>query len=192
MDGPLVKFLTVVNLVWWPMGKLINTIQSILSPILRLVVFLLSPIWIVSSFLVLPFVHLVKGLYHVITLPLTVKWLERIEVCSCFNREAMQILNHLQTLYIYLGAAGLVGCMTGAILYFIFKFLSSSLSIDANSKEKPRKSRTTAEFRVARREKQDQMLAASLPIPVVVDKVPGRRGRGLLSQTIVEEEDSDL
>lgn len=82
--------------------------------------------------------------------------------------------------------------MTGAILYFIFRFLSSSLSIDAGSKEKPRKGRTTAEFRAARREKQDQMLTPSLPIPVVVDKAPGRRGRGLLSQTIVEEDDSDF
>ncbi|KAJ4405454.1 hypothetical protein N0V91_005194 [Didymella pomorum] len=175
MDGALVKFLTVVNLVWWPISKLINTIQSILSPILRLVVLLFSPIWIVGSFLVLPFVHLVKGLYHVITLPLTVKWLERIE-----------------TLYIYLGTAGLVGCMTGAVLYFIFKLLSSALSIDAGSKYKPPKGRTTAEFRAARREKQDRMLAPSLPIPVVVDKVPGRRGRGLLSQIIVEEDDSDF
>ncbi|KAJ4335904.1 hypothetical protein N0V87_005760 [Didymella glomerata] len=175
MDGALVKFLTVVNLVWWPISKLIATVRIVLSPILRLVVFLLSPIWIVGSFLVLPFVHLARGLYHTLTLPLQVKWLERIE-----------------TLYIYLGTAGLIGCMTGAILYFIFRFLSSSLSIDAGSKEKPRKGRTTAEFRAARREKQDQVLTRSLPIPVVVDKVSGRRGRGLLSQTIVEEDDSDF
>lgn len=82
--------------------------------------------------------------------------------------------------------------MTGAVLYFIFKFLSSSLSIDAASGARPRKGRTTAEFRATRREKQDQMLAPSPPTPVVVDKAPGRRGRGLLSQTIVEEEDSDF
>ncbi|KAF3035643.1 hypothetical protein E8E11_004500 [Didymella keratinophila] len=176
MDGALIKLLTVVNLVWWPISKLINTTRIVLSPILQLVVFLLSPIWIVGSFLVLPFIHLVRGLYHVVTLPLQVKWLERIE-----------------TLYIYLGTAGLVGCMTGAVLYFIFKVLSSSLSIDNNtSKEKHRIGRTTAEFRAARREKQDRMLGPSLSIPVVVDKVAGRRGRGLLSQTIVEEEDSDF
>jgi hypothetical protein len=83
--------------------------------------------------------------------------------------------------------------MTGAILYLIFKFLSSSLRIDATSRATPRKGRTTAEFRAARRKKQDHMLAPSPPIPVVVDKVPGRRGHGLLSQTIVEEEeDSDF
>jgi hypothetical protein len=83
MDGALVKFLTVVNLVWWPISKLIATVRIVLSPILRLVVFLLSPIWIVGSFLVLPFVHLARGLYHTLTLPLQVKWLERIEVFSC-------------------------------------------------------------------------------------------------------------
>lgn len=82
MDDALVKFLTVVNLVWWPISKLINTVRILLSPVVRLAVFLLSPIWIVGSFLVLPFVHLLKGLYHILTLPLQVKWLERFEVCS--------------------------------------------------------------------------------------------------------------
>ena len=97
-----------------------------------------------------------------------------------------------QTLYIYLGTAGLVGCMTGAVIYFIFTFLSSSLNIDATSRAMPPKGRTTAEFRAARREKHHQTLAPGPPIPVVLDKAPGRRGRGLLSQTIVEEEDSDF
>jgi hypothetical protein len=82
MDNALVKSLTVVHLLWWPISKLINLVRVVLSPPLRLLVFLLSPIWIVGSFLVLPFVHLVRGLYHVVTLPLQVKWLERIEVCS--------------------------------------------------------------------------------------------------------------
>ncbi|KAF1933672.1 uncharacterized protein M421DRAFT_1051 [Didymella exigua CBS 183.55] len=175
MDNALVKFLTIVHLVWWPISKLITTVRILLSPLLRLVVFLLSPIWVVGSFLVLPFVHLVRGLYHIFTLPLQVKWLERIE-----------------TLYIYLGTAGLIGCVTGAVLYFIFKFLSSSFNIDATSRSKPRKARTTTEFRAARREKQHQTLAPSPPISVVVDKARGRRGLGLLSQIIVEEEDSDF
>jgi hypothetical protein len=86
--------------------------------------------------------------------------------------------------------------MTGAVLYFIFKFLSSSFSIDTSSRAKPRKGRTTAEFRAARREKQDRMLTPAPPTQVVLDKAPGtapgRRGRGLLSQTIAEEEDSDF
>lgn len=83
MDNALAKFLTVVDLIWWPINKLINAGRIVLSPILRLVVFFLSPIWIVGSFLVLPIVHLVRGLFRIITLPLQVKWLERIEVSPC-------------------------------------------------------------------------------------------------------------
>jgi hypothetical protein len=82
--------------------------------------------------------------------------------------------------------------MTGAVLYFIFKFLSSSLSIDA-SRSMPPKHRTTAEFRASRRQKKDRMLAHPAPPSLaVLDKAPSVRRRGLLSQTIVEEEDSDF
>lgn len=95
MDNALVKFLTVVHLIWWPINKLINAVRTVLSPILRLVVFFLSPIWIVGSFLVLPFVHLVRGLYRIITLPLQVKWVERIEVCPCSNYGKGELLNRL-------------------------------------------------------------------------------------------------
>lgn len=80
MDNALVKFLTVVHLIWWPISKLINTVRILLSPVLRLVIVLLSPIRIVGGFLLLPFVHLVKALYNTVTIPLQVKWLERIEV----------------------------------------------------------------------------------------------------------------
>lgn len=87
MDDALVKFLTVVHLLWWPCSKLINTVRIVLSPFLHLIVFLLSPIWIVGGFLILPFIHLFKGLYHIVTLPLQVKWLERIEVCYLFQEQ---------------------------------------------------------------------------------------------------------
>ena len=86
--------------------------------------------------------------------------------------------------------------MTGAVVYRLYDFLSSSLSIDAISRVEPRKGRTAAEFRFARREKQDRTLDAALPTQAKLDRAagtaPARRGRGLLSQTIVEEEDSDF
>ena len=83
--------------------------------------------------------------------------------------------------------------MAGTVLYFVFKFLSSSLSIDAASGAQPRKGRTAAEFRAARRGKQDRasVLAAS-PTQAVLDKAPRYRGYSLMSQMIVEEEDSDF
>jgi hypothetical protein len=76
----LVNSLIAVQVVWWPISKLIAALQFVLVPILRAVLFLLSPIWTVGTFLLLPFIHLAKGLYTVVTLPLQVKWLERIEV----------------------------------------------------------------------------------------------------------------
>ncbi|KAH6622211.1 hypothetical protein C7974DRAFT_414869 [Boeremia exigua] len=176
MDKPLANLLAVVQLLCLPITKLLHAVRFVLSPILRLVLFLLSPIAIVGGFVLLPFVHLAKGLFHVVTLPLQVEWLERIE-----------------TLYIYLGTAGLIGCMTGAVLYFIFKFLSSTLSIDAASKPPARRARTTAEFRTAQREKREKLSPVlQSPNRVAVDRTPSSRRRGLLSQTIVEEEDSDL
>ena len=80
MDKALNNFISVVHVVWWPISKLLNAFRIVLSPVLHVVVFLLSPIWIVGGFLLLPFIHLAKGLFHIVTLPLQVKWLERIEV----------------------------------------------------------------------------------------------------------------
>lgn len=81
MEKALGNVVFAVQLVWWPISKSINAIRIVLSPVLYAIVFLLSPIWVVGSFLLLPFIHLAKGIYHIVTLPLQVKWLERIEVC---------------------------------------------------------------------------------------------------------------
>lgn len=80
MDKALGDFVFVVHLAWWPISKLINAFRIALTPVLHAAIFLLSPIWIVGGFLLLPFIHLAKGLFYIITLPLQVKWLERIEV----------------------------------------------------------------------------------------------------------------
>jgi len=97
-------------------------------------------------------------------------------------------------LYVFLGTAGLVGCITGATLFVIFRFLSSSLHLDAPIVPKePAKGRTAAEYRAARRVKREQMIDDSPnTTPVVLKRVPGPRRRGLLSQAIIEEEDSDF
>lgn len=80
MDKVLVNLLTLAHIIWWPISKLINAFRAILLPVARAVIFLLSPIWLVGNFLLLPFIHLAKALYHIVTFPLQVKWLERIEV----------------------------------------------------------------------------------------------------------------
>jgi hypothetical protein len=98
----------------------------------------------------------------------------------------------LQTLYIYLGTATLIGGLTGGVLFAIYSFLSSSLNIDsAASPTPPKQGRTPAEFQAARREKQQKAVDREPPTPVLLDKPPSSRRRGLLSQTIDEEEDSD-
>ena len=103
-------------------------------------------------------------------------------------------LKGVQTLYVFLGTASLIGCLTGAILFAMFKFLSSSLNIEKTIVPEPReKGRTTAEFRAARRVKREEMIDHSpSATPVVLKKVTGPRRRGLLSQAIIEEEDSDF
>ncbi|KAF1947134.1 hypothetical protein EJ02DRAFT_450099 [Clathrospora elynae] len=156
----------ILHLIWWPISKLITIIIA-----------LLSPFYTVLGFILLPFIHLGHTIIRLISLPFSVKWVERVE-----------------TVYVYLGTAGLIGCITGTIFFIIFKFLSSSLNIDATIESPAReKGRTTAEYRTARREKREGMID-HLPsaTPIVLKKVAGPRRRGLLSQAIIEEEDSDF
>ncbi|KAF1838985.1 hypothetical protein BDW02DRAFT_272068 [Decorospora gaudefroyi] len=154
------------QLISWPLIKLTNAI-----------IILLSPFYNVITFILLPFVHLGRAVIGVLSIPFTVKWLERIE-----------------TLYVYLGTAALVGCITGTIVFAIFKVMSSSLNIDATIVPKTRhQGRTTAEYRAARRVKKEGIIDHSpSATPVVLKKVAGPRRRGLLSQAIMEEEDSDF
>jgi hypothetical protein len=104
------------------------------------------------------------------------------------------VLKGVQTLYVFLGTAGLIGCLTGAIVFAIFKFLSSSLNIDGTIVPQPRENgRTTTEYRAAKRVKREEMVDHSpSATPVVLKKVAGPRRRGLLAQAIIEEEDSDF
>jgi hypothetical protein len=94
----------------------------------------------------------------------------------------------IQTLYIYLGTAGLIGCLMGGILFILFKSVSSSLHLD-----KPvvrNQGRTAAEYRSARRKKEESLHHLPVETPAVLKKAEGRKG--LLSQAIIEEEDSDF
>lgn len=94
-----------------------------------------------------------------------------------------------QTLYIYLGIAGLIGCSAGLCLHFAFGFLSTTLNIhDSQPSKALPKQRTAAEYRAARRERKADM---GISTPPAVKKGSSLRRRGLLSQTIIEEDDSD-
>ncbi|KAH5436307.1 hypothetical protein HBI47_074490 [Parastagonospora nodorum] len=153
-------------IIVWPITKLFHVI-----------LFLLAPIWTLVSFILLPFNHLAQTIYSIVTLPFSVKWLERIE-----------------TLYVYLGTAALIGGLTGAVIFAIFKFISASLNIDSTVVPPPKERvRSAAEFRAAQREKREEKIDfPPAPTPVVLKKMPGSRRKGLLSQAIMEEEDSDF
>lgn len=104
-----------------------------------------------------------------------------------------------QTLYIYLGTAGLIGCITGAFVFIIFKFISSSLHLDAPVVPQPQpqpqdEGRTTAEFRAGQRLMKEEPVDHSLPSPppTILKRVPGSRSKGLQASAIIEEEDSDF
>lgn len=101
------------------------------------------------------------------------------------------LLTTLQTLYIYLGVAGLVGIGFGLGLHFFYGFLHSTFHLGHDVQVR---GPTAKEHRAAWRQKQaakvalDPLMTAS---PIRADDSSPRGRRGLMSQTIHEEIDSD-
>ncbi|KAL5121644.1 hypothetical protein ACEQ8H_000330 [Pleosporales sp. CAS-2024a] len=159
-----------LHITWSP-------VPTLLSLAISLLVAVVAPIWSVIAFVSLPFAHLAHAVFGVTTFPLRAQWLARIE-----------------TFYIYFGTAALIGCLTGAIVFAIFSFISSSLNIDSAIVPRPKDpSRSTADTQADHREKRERLHdQPPLRAPVVLNKMPGSRRKGLLSQAIMEEEDSDF
>ena len=61
---------TILYCLWYPTTKL-----------LQLLVTILSPIWAIAQFILLPVTYLIQGLLAIILFPLRLHILERIEVC---------------------------------------------------------------------------------------------------------------
>jgi hypothetical protein len=57
----------------WPFSRLFKGI--VFS-----IVFLLTPVWRLVSFILLPFIHVAQTIFSIITYPFSVQWLDRIEV----------------------------------------------------------------------------------------------------------------
>lgn len=97
-----------------------------------------------------------------------------------------------KTLYIYLGIAGLVGIAFGLGLHFLYGLLHSTLRLGS----KPRVWGPTAkEHRAAWRNKKAAKEANESLMyspSTAMDDISPKRRRGLLSQTIHEEIDSDF
>ncbi|KAI9818527.1 MAG: hypothetical protein M1827_000586 [Pycnora praestabilis] len=113
----------------------------------------------------------------------------------------IRLLAMFESLYIFLGTAAIVGILTGSILHFSSTLLASTLNLDSVP---AREGRTAASVRAARREKLPQRLDLPAlqigPLPKLekpmkreytdlLEKDRVRRPDGLLSQTILEEDD---
>jgi len=157
----------VARLAWWPLSTLLHALVA-----------LAAPFYHVAVFVALPLLHAASTAIHIASLPFTVQWLERIE-----------------TLYVYLGTAALIGCITGGVVYTLFGFLSSALHMDAPAvPAAPARRRTATASRAAKAgPKQAPPDRGPAVPPEIVKKVPEfRLRRGLLSSAVIEEEDSDL
>lgn len=102
----------------------------------------------------------------------------------------------MQTLYIYLGIAALVGITLGLLISLIAGSLNKILGLEPESTPP---GRTAKQYREARR-KQRVKAEAPLMSPGYISPGylslsdgmrKGNRGKGLISQTIMEEVDSD-
>jgi hypothetical protein len=75
MDPTTVFFVAVrisvqlAYLLWLPIHKIIN-----------LAIILLRPFYNVITFVLLPFIHLGQAIVGVLSIPFSIRWLERIEV----------------------------------------------------------------------------------------------------------------
>lgn len=62
-------FVQLAHIIWWPVSKFINA-----------VIILLLPFYNITTFALLPFIHLGQAIIKILSIPFSVKWLEQIEV----------------------------------------------------------------------------------------------------------------
>ncbi|CAI6333511.1 unnamed protein product [Periconia digitata] len=154
----------IVYVLWWPTDRIIRAIK-----------YTLSPFWTLITFVFLPVTYLVQTVLSIVLFPFRVDVLERVE-----------------TIYIWLGVAALVGCITGGVLYLIYRGLTSALNIDASAAAEPKKAaprgKTIEQFRAARREKRGAEFDGSSSSTTLRSKPARRRGISSSSYAIMEEE----
>ncbi|KAI9661760.1 MAG: hypothetical protein M1821_008999 [Bathelium mastoideum] len=135
----------------------------------------IKPLYHVLVFFALPFIYLGRFMLFLISWPFFV-------------------LAKFETLYIYIGVASLVGIATGTVIYGILQILSSALHLESEESTPEMPKRTVASYRAARRKRKEQnsIGTASPPVYITKSEREGSTPLGLLSQTILEENDSDF
>ncbi|KAK4982359.1 hypothetical protein LTR66_009316 [Elasticomyces elasticus] len=170
-------------------------IYKILYFVALAIYYILRPVYYSVIFLAQPLLYLASFIGDCIAWPF--RFLHRLEVrrnlyTSIRSRDtALKADFDIQDIYIYLGVGGLVGIAAGLMLHYFYGFLYTSLGL--KSEPKP-KGPTAKQYRAARKKKKAAIgFGEPMMSPAYIglsDRVKGR-GRGLISQTIMEENDSD-
>lgn len=71
MAGALTIFFVIVRVIFLPIVACVN-----------LVLYLLSPIWTLGTFILLPLLHFSHAIITILTFPFRMHLLDRIEVCN--------------------------------------------------------------------------------------------------------------
>ncbi|KAF2203436.1 hypothetical protein GQ43DRAFT_265047 [Delitschia confertaspora ATCC 74209] len=165
------------SIVSGTLGTLSTVFYYILFPLIKIfqvALFILSPFWTILSFVLLPVTTLLQGIWSVLLFPLRWKLLQKFE-----------------TIYIFLGIGAIIGVLAAATIHLCFNFLSSVLSVDSRHGTQ-RLGRTAASYRATREKRKAR--PAGYPSPrnrtKGFDTTYGQPG--LLSQTIIEEGDSEF
>ncbi|KAI7377800.1 hypothetical protein KC336_g19492 [Hortaea werneckii] len=190
------KTLTALSYIWWPIGILLKYIAA-------LTLYLAKLLYWPVAFLLQPVIYLARFILTCLLAP-------------------FRLLVKLETLYIYLGTAALVGLTIGLIISLIYGSLSNMIGSNAAPAAAAARSRlrSAREYReTKKRKKQNQLLSGEAP--AILSPVPtsspvraaqrdyfsagygggvgmgdqvrrSRRFHGLLDQTIMEATDSDF
>ncbi|OJD31585.1 uncharacterized protein BKCO1_4600023 [Diplodia corticola] len=138
-----------------------------------IVLTILSPLYYALQFVLLPFIYLAHFVCRAVVFPFVV-------------------VAKLETLWVYLGVAGIVGGTTGGILYLSFGVLKTALNLDSRDEFS---GTTAAEYRAARRKKKASQ--GNIGASVSTDS-SGRlretallKKRDLLAQSIMKEDGAE-
>ncbi|KAK3673649.1 hypothetical protein LTR78_006554 [Recurvomyces mirabilis] len=174
-------FAVLTTYVIWPIGLVVYYVLLYLAiAILFLAKILYTPV----GWLLQPIIYMGQFLLIVLWTP-------------------FRLLAKLETLYIYLGVAAVVGLAIGAVMRYLYGSLSGVLHLDTPP------ARSAKEYRQAKRREKEKTAASFYPplhaspqstSPTQPSQayystsdaaLKSRHGKGLLNQTIMEEMDSD-
>ncbi|KAL1392276.1 hypothetical protein HDK64DRAFT_70104 [Phyllosticta capitalensis] len=135
---------------------------------------LVAPLYFALQFVLLPLVYLGRFSLQAALLPLT-------------------LLAKLETIYIYVGVASVIGIIAGCALHVSTRVLKSMFGLDNTCSKSPHV-RSAADYRAERRRRRKRIPVA-VPKAVEPLELPREsrmsKQRSLWSQPILEEDDSE-